>query len=46
MLLARNKVFVYLNPDKFKVQNKEIIHSGSDITKLIHYYDERPFYEW
>ncbi len=44
MLAAKNKIYVFLNPKGFVVDNKEIIHSDSDSTKLLHFYDNRLFW--
>lgn len=45
MLALSNKTFVFLNPKGFLVNDKEIIHSDSDATKFIHFYNDKLFWE-
>lgn len=45
MLASKNKTYVFLNPKAFVVNNKEIAHSDYDVTKFIHYYDNRLFWK-
>lgn len=45
MLALKNKTFVFLNPKGFVVNDKEVIHSDSNITRFIHFYDNKLFWK-